>query len=117
MMKNKFSLSSNAFIAIISAYFSFMLNIKFWQFAFDKIEIDSSRVALFTFSLPFFIFIPLFWFFSLIVLSRIGKPFVMLLLILSAISDYSLQNLGIVINSDMIRNFVETNRCSQDCWV
>lgn len=33
----------------------------------------------------------------------------MLLLILSASSDYALQNLGIVINSDMIRNILETN--------
>lgn len=109
MLKSRFSLSSTAFIAIISAYFSFMLDIKFWQFAFEKIEINSFSVALFAFSLPFFIFIPLFWFFSLIVVPKIGKPLVMLLLILSAASDYALQNLGVVINSDMIRNFAETN--------
>ena len=108
-MKNKFFLSSTAFITIISAYFSFMLNIKFWQFSCDKIEIDSLRVAFFALSLPFFIFIPLFWFFSIIVMPHVGKPLVMLLLILSAASDYALQNLGIFINSDMIRNFVETN--------
>ena len=109
MTKIKFSLSSTAFITIISAYFSFMLNIKFWQFAFEKIEISNFMVLIFTLSLPFFIFIPLFWFFSLIVVPRLGKPLVMLLLILSAASDYALQNLGIVINSDMIRNFAETN--------
>lgn len=108
-MKNKFSLSSTAFIVIISTYFSFMLNIKFWQFAFNKINIDSLNVTFFAFSLPFFIFVPLFWFFSLIILPRVGKPLVIILLILSAASDYALQNLGIVINSDMIRNFMETN--------
>lgn len=108
-MKNRLSLNSTTFIAIVSAYFAFMLNIKFWQFAFDKIEIDSLSVAFFAVSLPFFIFIPLFWFFSLIVLPHIGKPLTMLLLIFSAASDYALQNLGIVINSDMIRNIMETN--------
>ncbi|MBP3687931.1 MAG: phosphoethanolamine--lipid A transferase [Alphaproteobacteria bacterium] len=108
-MKNRFSFNSITFIAIVSAYFSFMLNVKFWQFAFDKIDITSIKVAIFAFSLPFFIFIPLFWFFSLLTLPRVGKPLIMLLLVLSAASDYALQNLGIVINSDMIRNFVETN--------
>ncbi|MDO4162754.1 MAG: hypothetical protein Q4D80_07130, partial [Pseudomonadota bacterium] len=65
-MKNKFVLSSTVFILIVSAYFAFVLNLKFWQFAFDKIEIDSWPVALFALSLPFFIFVPLYWFFSLI---------------------------------------------------
>lgn len=109
MLKTKTPLNSTLFIAIISAYFSFMLNVKFWQFAVEKIEIDGFSVALFALTLPFFIFIPLFWFFSLIFVPRIGKPLVMLLLVLSAASDYALQNLGIVINSDMIRNFAETN--------
>lgn len=109
MIKHKFTVNSTTFIAVVSLYFSFMLNIKFWQFAFEKINIDSFSVALFAFTLPFFVFIPLFWFFSLTIIPRIGKPLVMLLLILSAASDYALQNLGIVINSDMIRNFVETN--------
>lgn len=108
-MKNKFVLSSTVFILIVSAYFAFVLNLKFWQFAFDKIEIDSWPVALFALSLPFFIFVPLFWFFSLIIVPHLGKPLVILLLILSAASDYALQNLGIVINSDMVRNFAETN--------
>lgn len=109
MLKTKTPLNSTLFIAIISAYFSFMLNVKFWQFAVEKIEIDGFSVALFALTLPFFIFIPLFWFFSLIFVPRIGKPLVMLLLVLSAASDYALPNLGIVINSDMIRNFAETN--------
>lgn len=109
MIKTKLTLSSTAFITLISAYFSFILNTRFWQFAFEKVEINSFSVALFAFSLPFFIFIPLFWFFSLIVLPRIGKPLVVLFLLLSASANYALQNLGIIIDSDMIRNFAETN--------
>ncbi len=109
MCKIKFELSSTAFIAAVSAYFSFMLNIKFWQFVFEKVEVSNFSVVIFSLSLPFFVYIPLFWFFSLIVVPRVGKPLVMLLLVLSAASDYALQNLGVVINSDMIRNFAETN--------
>ena len=109
MIKSKFSVNSNVFILIVSLYFAFACNIKFWQFAFEKIDINSFPVAVFVVTLPFFIFVPLFWFFSLIVMPYIGKPFVIILLLLSAASDYALQNLGIVINSDMIRNFAETN--------
>ena len=109
MIKTKFSISSTLFLAIISVYFAFALNIKFWQFAVEKIEISSFSVFLFAVTLPFFIYIPIFWFFSLILIPRIDKPLISLLLILSAASDYALQNLGIVINSDMIRNFAETN--------
>lgn len=109
MFKKRYDVLSLAFIVVISAYFSFMLNIKFWQFAFQKIEISNFYVAIFVVTLPFFIFVPLFWLFNLIVWPRVGKFLVALLLVLSAVSDYALCNLGVVINSDMIRNFVETN--------
>lgn len=109
MNKIKFNLHSIAFITIISVYFTFMLNIKFWLFCWSNMEINSFSMIVFAFSLPFLIFISLFWFFSLIVLPRIGKPLIILFLLLSAASDYALQNLGIVINAEMIRNFVETN--------
>lgn len=108
-MKNRFHVTSSAFILIVSSYFSFMLNIGFWQFACEKTEIDSLNTALFAFSLPFFIFIPLLWFFSLITLPWIGKPLIMVLFVLSAVSDYALGNFGVAVNADMIRNFMETN--------
>lgn len=108
-MKKRFSVSSTAFIAAVSAYFTFFLSIKFWLYIFEKVEIDSIKNFLFGCTLPFFIYIPLLWFFSLTVVPKLGKWAVMILLVLSAASDYALQNLGIVINSDMIRNFAETN--------
>ncbi len=108
-MKKRFSISSSAFIAAVSAYFTFFLSIKFWLYIFEKVEIDSIKDFLFGCTLPFFIYIPLLWFFSLTVVPKLGKWAVMILLVLSAASDYALQNLGIVINSDMIRNFAETN--------
>lgn len=54
-------------------------------------------------------FIPLFLFFSLITLPKAGKPLIALLLVLSAAADYAMTNLGIIIDSDMVRNFAETN--------
>lgn len=44
MTKNNLNLGSTAFIALTSAYFAIALNIKFWQFACEKIDINSFSV-------------------------------------------------------------------------
>ena len=62
MTKMRFTVSSTAFILWVSVYFSFALNIKFWQFAYERIEVNSFSVVFFAFSLLFFVFVPLLWF-------------------------------------------------------
>ncbi len=109
MHKKLLSVSSQAFIFLISLYFTFFLNISFWRFVYDKVSLDHLGMLVFACSLPFFIFIPLFWFFNLLTLPKIGKALIALLLIMSAAADYAMSYLGIVIDSDMIRNFAETN--------
>lgn len=109
MTKKCFSLSSCAFIALVSLYFAVVLNTAFWHFICRKAEFDSFKGIVFGLSLPFFMFIPLFLFFSLITLPKAGKPLIALLLVLSAAADYAMANLGIIIDSDMVRNFAETN--------
>ena len=47
MTKNNLNLGSTAFIALTSAYFAIALNIKFWQFACEKIDINSFSVLFF----------------------------------------------------------------------
>lgn len=109
MTKKRFSLSSRAFIFLVSLYFGIALNSAFWHFICSKAEFDSFKGLVFGLSLPFFTFIPLFLFFSLITLPKAGKPLIALLLVLSAAADYAMSNLGIIIDSDMVRNFAETN--------
>ena len=70
---------------------------------------SNAATAVFAFSLPFFVFIMLYVFFNLIVVPYLGKPLVIILLLCSAAADYAMVKLGIVINSDMVRNFAETN--------
>lgn len=109
MNKKIFHLSSTALLIAVSLYFAFFLNISFWNLTFHKVEINNFRTLIFAISLPFFIFIPLFVFFCLTAVPFFGKPLIILLLILSAAADYAMTNLGIVIDSDMVRNFFETN--------
>lgn len=109
MSKKYFSLSAQNFIVLASSYFAVVLNITFWRFICQKIEICNLNGVIFAVSLPFFIFITLYLFFSLIILPKIGKPLIAVLLVLSAAADYAMSNLGIIIDSDMVRNFAETN--------
>lgn len=109
MAKNTFQIKSLTFITLISLYFAIALNVKFWQMVCEKVEIHDFTSIIFAVSLPLFIFVPLFIFFNLIIWPRIAKPIVALLLFLSAASNYALQYLGIIINTDMVRNFFETN--------
>ncbi|MDO5387477.1 MAG: phosphoethanolamine transferase domain-containing protein, partial [Pseudomonadota bacterium] len=108
-MKKIFHINSITFITLVSLYFSFGLNISFWQLVFSKVSPDNFNTIVFACSLPFFIFIPLFMFFCLLVVPVIGRPLVAILLLLSAAADYAMSNLNVIIDSDMIRNFAETN--------
>lgn len=108
-MKKIFHINSITFITLVSLYFSFGLNISFWQLVFSKVSPDNFNTIVFACSLPFFIFIPLFMLFCLLVVPVIGRPLVAVLLLLSAAADYAMSNLNVIIDSDMIRNFAETN--------
>ena len=108
MFKYHFALSSKIFLILISLYFSFALNVKFWSFISENIHIDNLKSAIFALSLPVFIFAALYLFFSLLVWPKIFKPLIIILLILSSCSDYAMYKLGVIIDADMVRNFAET---------
>ena len=108
MMKSKINLKSKLFIILVSVYFSFILNIKFWTFVSTKAEVNSLFEILAFCCLPFALWAVYLFLFSIITIPYIGKPLIALLLICSAASDYWLNHLGIVINPEMIRNLVET---------
>lgn len=108
MPKKLFTLSSRHFIILLSLYFAFVLNNRFWDLIEEKLEINNVAAALFAISLPLFIFVMLYVLFNLIVLPKVGKFLVIILLLCSAAADYAMTTLGIIINSDMIRNFAET---------
>ena len=108
MIKSKINIKSLTYTTLLSAYFAYILNIKFWTFLWTGSEINGifDVAALVGFLIVFFSIY--FCFFSLIAVPYIGKIIIAVLLICSAAADYSSQNLGIVINPDMIRNFAET---------
>ena len=88
-------ISSTCLILCLSVYFGFALNLGFWRFIAQRIEITGGAML---------------WFaISLLLIKFIGKPLIVFLLILSGMTNYAMFNLGVYIDSSMIRNVFESN--------
>lgn len=96
-------------VAALSAYFLLFLNISFWRFVFTHAEPSGLIGGLFMLSVPVLIFTLLYLSFSLLLLPYIGKPLLILLLIISAGVNYLMYQFGVFIDADMIRNTFETH--------
>lgn len=105
----KIVFSSGRFVFGLSVYFATFLNMSFWRFLWLHLEVGNVATFVFVLSLPFFMFIPLYWFFNLIIVPYLAKPLTVLLLIVSATTNYAMFKLGIFIDSDMYQNIIETN--------
>jgi len=103
------TVKSHWLILILAFYFSFVLNFGFWQFVFEQIDFSGGKMFLFVFSLFCLSLIFCIWFFSLLLVPGLGKPIIIVFLLISSSVNCFIYKLGIVIDSDMIRNVFETN--------
>lgn len=117
------TVKSHWLILALAFYFAFVLNLEFWRFVFDRVDIDNGSMfldSLLCLSMIFFT-----WFFCLLVIPILGKPVIIILLLMSSATNYFTFQLGIVIDSEMLRNVFETDlRESSDfitlssvCWI
>lgn len=104
----KIQIKSNTLILLLTLYFGFLFNLSFWSLCYEKIKIINLNTFLFAFSLPWFVCVPLYIIFNLIVFPYLDRFLIILLLIISSITNYFMFNFGISIDSDMIRNIFET---------
>ncbi len=105
----RFELPANRLIPIISIYFLVFLNFSFWRYIGTHADFAQFMGVLFGLSIPLVLFTVLYLIFSLLFLPYIGKPLFVLLLIISAGTNYFMYQFGIFIDADMIRNTFETN--------
>ena len=103
------TMSAQKIIFIATVYFATVLDLSFWRFVWNTVEVTNFTGVIFAISLPFFIFLTLWMFFNLIFIKYIGKFLLCTLLIVSAAANYAMFTYGIFIDSDMYRNVVETD--------
>lgn len=101
--------SSTRLVAVLSAYFMVFLNISFWRFVFTHVSVSGLADGVFALSLPVLIFTVLYAAFCVLLLPYVGKPLMVLLLIISAGVNYLTYQFGVFIDADMIRNTFETH--------
>jgi len=117
------TIKSHWLILVLALYFSFVLNLGFWQFVSERIDIASD--GMFVLSLLCLMIICFIWFFSLLVIPVLGKPIIIILLLISSLANFFTYNAGIAIDLEMIRNVFETDlreasdfiTLSSICWV
>ncbi len=102
-------LKSSTLIAVLTVYFAFFLNVRFWKYAIDGVSVTNPSEGVFAFSLLFFVAGPFFILFNLFLVKKIGKPFVILLLLISAGVQYMMLTYNVYIDRFMIQSVFETN--------
>ena len=95
--------------ALLSAWFLLFLNCSFWRFVWTRTEISGFTDILFMLSIPLVVFTLMYLAFSLLLLPYVGKPLLILLLIVSGATNYLMFQFGTFIDADMIRNTFETH--------
>lgn len=105
----KINIKSTTLICLVSLYFATVLNLSFWRYITHNIQIDSPMMLLFALSLGIFIFVPLYVLFNFLICPYVGKLTTTILLLGSAAANYYMFADGIYIDSDMVRNIMETN--------
>ena len=107
MKIKRINIKSSTLICLVALYFATVLNLSFWRYITHNIQIDSPMM--FAFSLGIFIFVPLYALFNLLICPYVGKFITTILLLGSAAANYYMFVDGIYIDSDMVRNVMETN--------
>ena len=96
-------------VTIVSLYFLVFLNFSFWRYIFTHVDLFHFVGGLFVLSVPILLFAALYLLFSLLLLPYVGRPLIIILLIISAATNYFMYQFGVFIDVDMIRNTFETN--------
>ncbi len=106
----KFNIKSHWITFIAAFYFMSVLNLSFWRFVSAHLQLLSPSDYIFLISTPILMFSLFCILFSAIVWPYITKPILIFLLISASVANYAMYNLGIYIDSDMIRNILQTNQ-------
>lgn len=105
----RISIKSSTLICLVALYFATVLNLSFWRYITHNIQIDSPMMLMFAFSLGIFIFVPLYALFNLLICPYVGMFITTILLLGSAAANYYMFVDGVYIDSDLVRNVMETD--------
>lgn len=106
----KQTIQSKWLLALIAFYLTTVLNLSFWRYIYQHAELVEFADYIFVATIPIFIFTCLYILLSIVIWPYLTKIIIIPILIISSISNYAMFQLGIYIDSDMIRNVLQTNQ-------
>lgn len=112
-----FRLSSVAVTLLLAVYFTFALNIALEKKLFNIFQDAADFKIGFAISLFFFFIASFNILFTLFSWRPVQKPLFIILIPLSAAVSYAMYHYGIIFNTDMITNFVETDMAEAGSYV
>ena len=104
----RFQIKSHWLIPLAALYITSILNLSLWRYLTIHLEVTGIKMFFFAVSFPVFIFATLYLLLNIFCLPYLAKPLLAALLLTSSATNYFMFNLGVFIDSDMIRNAFET---------
>lgn len=104
----RFQVKSHWLIPLAALYITSILNLSLWRYLTIHLEVTGIKMFFFAVSFPVFIFATLYLLLNIFCLPYLAKPLLAALLLTSSATNYFMFNLGVFIDSDMIRNAFET---------
>lgn len=108
-LRDKFQISSNKLIFLATIYFNFVLNWSFWNYIIKNVDINGFNMILFIISSMIITSGVLYIVFNILIVKYIGKPILIILLLVSSCTNYLMFKFGVYIDKDMVRNLFQTN--------
>ena len=100
----KFGIKSHWLILLVALYITTVLNLSLWRYLIVHLEVSGIKMFFFGVSFPVFIFATLYLLLNIFCLPYLTKPLLTGLLLASSATNYFMFNLGVFIDSDMVRN-------------
>ena len=116
-MPEKITLKSHVLIALVSGYFTLILNWSFFSKIYAYLFSLEQIHRVFAFVLPVFLFCFLYILFSLLVIKGLTKLILIPMVIISAMVSYASIYYGMVIDYGMIENVVQTDMAESRTYI
>jgi lipid A ethanolaminephosphotransferase len=104
----KMEVKSQTLVLFSAIYFAFVLNLAFWRYLLEHVQINNFANLFFIISVAISVVSAFYIFFNLIIVPFAAKPLLSLLLLFSSIVNYMMFSLNVFVDKDMMRNVFET---------
>ena len=109
MIKLKFKLNANILNILLSIYFCIFLNISCFKYIFNNMYIIDAKSMFFMLDMSALLFFIHYTILNIICIPYVFKFLVVLILLISSLANFYMNEYGVFIDTDMIRNVFETN--------